>query len=72
VEEAILEASKFVTNVQLFDVYVGAQIPPSKRSMAFTLTFRPGDEELTDEKVDGYVNKILRKLKSALDIDLRT
>ena len=72
VEEAILEASKFVTNVQLFDVYVGAQIPPSKRSMAFTMTFQPGDEELTDEKVDGYVNKILRKLKSALDIDLRT
>ena len=71
VEEVIRSACRFVTNVFLFDVYEGAPIPASKRSMAFTVTFTPSEEELTAEKLDSYVHKILKKLKATLDIDLR-
>ena len=62
---------KNIADVKLFDVYEGAQIAANKKSMAFTITFRPTDEELTDKMVDSWVNKILRKLKFMLDVDLR-
>ena len=39
--------------------------------MAFTVTFTPEEEELTAERLDGFVRKILKKLKATLDIDLR-
>ena len=57
--------------MRLFDVYEGAPIPPTKKSMAFTVTFRPKDEELKGEDIDRYVDKMLRKLKAEYDIVLR-
>jgi phenylalanyl-tRNA synthetase beta chain len=71
VEEVIKDACKYVSDVALFDVYEGAPIPADKKSMAFTVTFTPGEEELTPERLDGFVHKILKKLKATLDIDLR-
>ncbi len=71
VEEVIRNSCKKVTDARLFDVYEGLQIPADKRSMAFTVTFTPDEEELTAEMVDGYVHKILKNLKKDLDIDLR-
>ena len=71
VEEVIRSSCKYASDVYLFDVYEGAQIPSGKKSMAFTITFTPNEEELTAEKLDGYVHKILKRLKTTLDIDLR-
>ena len=71
VEDCIRTSVKNIADVKLFDVYEGAQIAADKKSMAFTITFRPTDAELTDKMVDSWVNKILRKLKFMLDIDLR-
>jgi len=72
VEEAIYDACKYVTDVKLFDVYEGSQILTGMKSMAFTLTFTPGDEEFKPDTVDGYVDKILRKLKFVMGIELRS
>lgn len=72
VEEAIRSACKYVTDVTLFDVYEGAQILTGKKSMAFTVTFTPGEEDFGPDAVDGYVDKILRKLKYTLAIELRS
>ena len=72
VEEAIYGSCKYVTDVKLFDVYEGLPIPPTKKSMAFTITFTPKDEELTFEAVNGYVDKILRKLSFTMGIEIRT
>lgn len=71
VEDAIRSACKYVSDVTLFDVYEGVPIPSQKRSMAFTVTFTPQEEELTGEKLDSFVGRILKKLRSTLDIDLR-
>lgn len=70
IEKEIYGACKYVTKVKLFDIYVGSQIAAGKKSMAFTLTFTPKDEPI-EEKIDGYVKKILGNLKYKLDIDLR-
>ena len=38
--------------------------------MAFNVTFTPKDEPIED-KIDGYVKKILNNLKYKLDVTLR-
>lgn len=71
VESVIASACSYVSDIKLFDVYEGEQIAADKKSMAFTVTFTPGDEEFTAEAVDGYVHKILKNLKKELEIELR-
>ena len=72
VEDEIRAACKYVRDIKLFDVYEGMPIPPTMKSMAFTVTFRAGEEELTAEDVDRYVAKILKKLNAVLGIELRS
>ncbi len=72
VTDAIASSNKLITDVKLFDVYEGAPIPETKRSMAFTVTFTPDGEELTTEVVDGLVDRILRKLSHTMGIELRS
>ena len=71
IEEQIYSACKYVSNVFLFDIYVGRQVGENKKSMAFTVTFTPKDEAFTPEKIDGFVKKILANLKHNLNIELR-
>ena len=71
VEDQIRAACKYVRDIRLFDVYEGVPIPPTMKSMAFTLTFRAGEEEFTSEDLDRYVAKILKKLDAVLGITLR-
>ena len=72
VEEAIYGSCKYVTDVHLFDVYEGLPIPPTKKSMAFTITFTPKDEELKDDAINGFVDKMLRKLSFTMGIEIRS
>lgn len=72
VEEAIRSSCAYVKGIKLFDVYEGGQIPPEKRSMAFTIDFVPGQEPFEADSVDHFVKKILKNLKNQLDIDLRS
>lgn len=70
IEKEIYSACKYVTEVRLFDVYIGEQVEKGKKSMAFKITFTPKDEPI-DEKIDGFVKKILSNLKFKLNITLR-
>ncbi|MCD8378729.1 MAG: phenylalanine--tRNA ligase subunit beta [Lachnospiraceae bacterium] len=72
IEEAIVSCSNLIREIRLFDVYEGGQVPAGKKSMAFSVTFRPKDEELTNEKVDQIVAKILRKLEHTMNVTLRS
>ena len=71
IEDGIKEACKYVTEVQLFDVYEGIQLGPHKKSMAFSVVFTPADEEFNSEMVEGFVKKILKNLERKLQITLR-
>lgn len=70
IQSEIYSACKYVSNVELFDVYLGSQIGNDKKSMAFTVTFTPENEPIED-RIDGFVKKILNNLKFKLDIALR-
>lgn len=71
IEDGIKEACDLVTDVKLFDVYEGVQLPQNKKSMAFSVVFTPRDEELTAKVVEGYVEAILKNLDNKLGISLR-
>ncbi len=70
-EKAIFEASKYVANVKLFDVYRSAQIGEGKKSMAFSVTFTPHENAFKSEDVDGYVKRILKALGEKFGAVLR-
>ena len=71
VEDIIRESCDAVTKITLFDVYEGLQMLPGKKSMAFSVVFTPGEEELTSERMDGYVETILENLKNNKNVTLR-
>lgn len=62
---------KLLNNLELFDVYHGEGIEILKKSLALGLTFQASSNTLTDEEVEGEVEKILAALKSELDGKLR-
>jgi len=71
IEKEIYSACKYVTDVKMFDLYVGKQVGEGKKSMAYTVTFTPRDEAFTPERIDGFVKKILGALKYKLKVELR-
>ena len=58
-------------SVKLFDVYRGAQIGESKKSVSFSVSLRASDRTLNDEEADGAVKKILKALEREIGITLR-
>jgi phenylalanyl-tRNA synthetase beta chain len=72
IEKIIRQAGgKMLEQVQLFDVYQGAQIEAGKKSVAYSLKFRVADRTLSDEDIDPVLAKIFAKLKEN-DCILRT
>ena len=71
IEKGIKEACEYVTDINLFDVYEGVQLPADKKSMAFSVVFTPKEEEFTAKKMEGYVDGVLKHLSDTLGITLR-
>ena len=53
---------EYLESVEVFDVYKGANIPESKKSVSFALALRAGDQTLTDDHADEAVAAILDAL----------
>ena len=64
-------AHGLLKDVALFDIYTGVGIPSGKKSVAFNLTLRADDRNLTAEEADEDVKSILDLLKTELDAVLR-
>jgi phenylalanyl-tRNA synthetase beta chain len=65
------DAAGLVEDVQLFDVYTGAQLPPGKKNLAFSLRYRSSDRTLTDEEVSTLHASIVERLGSVFGAALR-
>ncbi len=61
-----------VTQVTIFDVYTGEQVPPGKKSLAYRLTYQSPTHTLTDEEVNRVQQQILDKLSSKVGATLRS
>ncbi len=71
IENAIYDACKIVTDVNLFDIYRSEAIGKNKKSMAFNLTLASGEKELLPDEADKHITKILKALEYKLGIKLR-
>lgn len=58
-------------SVELFDLYAGEQVPEGKKSMAFSFTYEPDAENLTDEAVNAMHFALVERLGQRLNVVLR-
>jgi phenylalanyl-tRNA synthetase beta chain len=73
VEDRIWEAGAgLVESVNLFDVYVGPQVPPEHKSLAYSITYRSLDRTLTDEEVGEVHAGIVESLTSEVGAFIRS
>ena len=70
VEKLILSFPQ-ISEVTLFDVYQGQQVPDGKKSLAFALRYQSMERTLTDEDVDKIQRKILGRLEREVGAVLR-
>ena len=63
---------ELLSEVNIFDLYRGGQIPQGKKSMAFSLVFRGHGRTLTDEEVDKVRLDIISELNRRLGAELRS
>jgi len=70
--EDIIKSFPLVERVTIFDVYSGGQLPPGKKSLAYSITFQSPTHTLTDEEVNQVQQQILDKLSTELGATLRS
>jgi phenylalanyl-tRNA synthetase beta chain len=61
-----------VSQVNLFDVYSGKQVPEGKKSLAYSIVFLSPDHTLTDDEVNGVMERIVARLNKEFGATLRT
>jgi phenylalanyl-tRNA synthetase beta chain len=69
--EDIIRSFSLVSEVAIFDVYAGEQVPASKKSLAYRLIFQSEDHTLKDTEVNGVLKGLLNKLAKETGATLR-
>ena len=62
---------KLLKKVELFDVYVGKNLPEGKKSYAVNFILQDEEKTLNDKQIDAIMNKLIANLKSKLNAELR-
>ena len=57
--------------VKLFDVYAGEKLGSGMKSMAYSLTFQNPNDNLTDEEVAKYMEKITKAFTEKVEAEVR-
>ena len=63
--------NNILKKIELFDVYVGKNIPQNKKSYSISFTFVDKNKTLTDNKVDQVVNKLILKFQDKFNAEIR-
>ncbi len=72
VERLIWESGgELLTSVNLFDVYYGEQVPPGKKSLAYSLYYLAEDRTLTDPEAQAIHARIQKRLETQVGAQVR-
>ena len=72
IEKVIKKAGgRLLTNIEVFDVYVGENISSNEKSIAYKLTFLDSSKTLTDDEVMELFGKIIKEVESKCHAKLR-
>lgn len=69
--ESVKHSCKKAGSVELFDIYRSDRIGAGMKSMAFKIGFVPSDKALSQDEINGFVDKILKDLKYKFGIEIR-
>ena len=73
---AIIAAAKnadreHITDVRIFDIYEGENLPQGKKSVAISLTFQPIEQTFTDKDIENLMNKAIVEVGKKTGGELR-
>jgi phenylalanyl-tRNA synthetase beta chain len=68
----IIKSFSLVNQVTIFDVYLGEQVPPGKKSLAYRVMYQSPTHTLTEKEVNKVHQQILDKLTRELGASLRS
>ena len=72
IEKVIKSAGgSLLTNIEVFDVYTGVGVEIDKKSIAYSLTFSDMKKTLTDEEINGLMDKIIDTVSKKCGAKLR-
>ena len=72
IERAITELGiPELVSVRLFDLYIGKELPPGKRSIALSLRYRAPDRTLTEAEINGWHERVITVLRQEFGAELR-
>ena len=60
-----------ISDVRIFDVYEGENLPEGKKSLALALTFQPVESTFSDTDIEILMNKVEQSLKQKCGAVLR-
>ncbi len=64
-------AGKLIRDIDLFDIYQGAEIPAGKKNLAFHIIYQSDKKTLTDKEVDNIHQKIIKELNKKANWKVR-
>ncbi len=70
--QALIKSFPLVSQVTIFDVYTGEQVPPGKKSLAYRIFYQSPTHTLTEREVNKVQQQILSKLSQELGATLRS
>jgi len=71
VVQTIKKADKLITDVDIFDVYEGANLGENKKSLAIKVRIEPKDETLTDKQLEFISTNVILNVSKNLGGELR-
>jgi len=67
----IIDNTKLVSSVTLFDVYTGDKLPAGKKTLAYSIVYQSPERTLTDKEVNKVQDGLLKRLQKTLGVTLR-
>ena len=63
--------NKVLTDINLFDVYKGKNLPEGKKSYAVSFTLKDENKTLTEKQIDKIMSKLQQKFENEIGAELR-
>ena len=61
----------YISDVRIFDIYEGDNLPENKKSVAISLTFQPKEQTFTDKDIENLMNKVIVEVSKKTSGELR-
>ena len=63
---------KLISNIKVFDVYVGENIPDNKKSIAISVTIQSSEKTLNDNDLENLNNSIIKTVENKIGAKIRS